>query len=185
MSAYTFKRGKIRAAETWTLDDTALSREGERITLSDITEVMFEQAVAGRQWVTVLKLAVADKTHTLQCNDTFAGQNRKQFLALAHDTVAHLNRTGSSASVRRGKGGAIGGWMMVIAGLALLLGSLYFIYGSFQNGHGAVNYVLGGGAALLGGALIKLGEPWKPLPDQTLGDLLLQITNLRVAADRG
>ena len=181
MGEYTFKRAKIRSPETWTLNDGTLSRDGESIALSDVSEVMFEQAAAGRQWVTVLKLTTPSKTHTLQCNDGFAGENRKQFLALCNETVRTLAITGSSATVRQGKGAAIGGWMMVLAGLAFLIGGLFFIWSAFARGHGLVNFVIGAVAAIGGAFFIKLGEPWKAPPEEDLDALSLRLVNIRTA----
>lgn len=181
MGEYTFKRAKIRKPETWTLSDTSLSRDGESITLSDVTEVMFEQAVAGRQWVTVFKLATGDKTHTLQCNDGAIGQSRQQFLALCNNTISQMATSGSAATVRQGKGAAIGGWMMVLAGLVFLFVGLFFIWSAFARGHGAVNFIIGGGAALLGAFFIKMGEPWKAQAPETLSDLNQRLVNIRAA----
>lgn len=184
MREYTFKRAKIRKPETWTLSDTMLSREGESITLSDVTEIMFEVAAAGRLWVNVLKLKTETTSHSLQCNDTFTGQNRQQFLALSLATANQLAASGSSAIVRHGKGAAIGGWMMAIAGLAFVLMGMFFLYGSFQNGHGLLNYVFGGGAILLGAFIIKMGEPWKAAPKEELSDLAQRLLNIQLAASR-
>lgn len=180
MGTYTFRRAKIRKPETWTLTDDSLSRDSENIVLRDITEVMFEQTAARRLWVTVIKFVTEDKTHTLQCNDSFSGPNRQQFLALAYDTVQQLNRTGSSASVRQGKGALIGGWMLAIAGLALAIGGLFFLYAGITGGSGkAAPFVIGGGALLVGALFVKMGEPWKAQPDVDLAGLSLQLANIR------
>ena len=185
MSNYTFKRGKIRQPETWTLTEASLSGDGEIITLADITEVMFEQAAAGRQWITVLKLVAGETTHTLQCNDSYAGPNRQQFMALVSDTVLQLSRSDSTATVRQGKGAAIGGWMMVLAGLAFLIAGLFFIYSGITNGGGATPIIIGGGAALLGAWFIKMGEPWKAPPALDIAGLSQQLANIRGMMARG
>lgn len=182
MDQFTFKRAKIRSPETWTLTDETLSREGESITLSNITEVMFEVAMAGRVFVNVLKLTTDQKTHSLQCNDSFSGESRQQFLALCSATVSRLAVSGSSAKVRQGKGGAIGGWMMALAGLVLLFGGLFFAYASVANGHIFPNVIFGGGAALIGAFFIKMGEPWKAAPEESLNSLGDRLLNIRLAA---
>lgn len=183
MTEYIFKRAKVRRPETWTLSEGILSREGESISLKDVSEIMFTQAIAGRQWVTVLKLTTDEKTHTLQCNDQHAGQNRRQFISLASDTVSAMKRLNPDVSIRQGKGALIGSVMLFLAGLTFLLGGLFFIYGSYQNGHGALNFILGGLAVAIGIWFIKLGEPWKPLPKQGLEGLQQFIMNTRMAMD--
>ncbi|MEO0438983.1 MAG: hypothetical protein AAF098_19020 [Pseudomonadota bacterium] len=183
MGTYTFKRVKIRQPETWNLTDVSLSRDGETIVLDDITEVMFEQAATRIVWVTVMKVVTREKTYTLQCNDNFSGPNRQQFLSLVHDTVHQLSRSGSTATVRQGKGAAIGGWMMVFAGLVFLFGGLLFIK-SVISGGGATPFIIGGIAALIGALFVKMGEPWKAPPDVDLAGLSQQLANIRTMMTR-
>jgi len=182
MGEYTFKRGKIRGAETWTLSDTTLSRDSESIELADISKVMFEQASAGRQWVTVLKLAVGDKTHTLQCTDAFAGQSRHQFMALCADTASKLNTAGSPATVRQGKGNAALGWFFAAMGVVLFgLGLYWFISMALDDGGLGAALALGGIMMALGAFCIWVGSPWKKPPEQDLAALHQQLINIRAA----
>ena len=183
MRQFTFKRAKIRQPETWTLTNDTLSREGETINLRDVTEVMFEQATAGRVWATAMKITTPTKVHALQCNAPFASPVRKQFVDLCAATIGQLKANGSEADVRQGKAGSVGAWGLAIVGAGLLLFALIFLFTEvLQNTRGrgfgiGMSAVMG----LLGAFLIWSGSPWKKPPEQDLAALHQQLTNIRAA----
>lgn len=168
MSDYTFKRGPIRSAETWTLDESSLQCGSRSLRWEDVKVVLFSDMPSKRLIISELVFKTTGKKVQLQCNDRLHGESRTNFLGLCREVTERLESANPEVRFLPTMGEQVLGWMMLMLGVAAAIWGLYFaaVNGIMDRGNNGSGFALGMGiAALLLGALFAWAfSPWKKKP---------------------
>lgn len=165
MTEYTFKRGPVRSAETWTLDESSMQCGSKALRWEDVNVVLFSDMPSKRIIISELVFKTTGKKVQLQCNDRLHGESRTNFLTMCRDVTERLESANPEVRFLPTMGEQVLGWMMVVLGLAAAIWGIYFavVNGFMDWGNNGSGFALGMGmgAILLCAMLLWGFSPWK------------------------
>lgn len=172
MTEYSFSRGPVRSAETWSVDETGITTDrGRTIPWGQVTEAEFSDMPGNRRLQVVqLTLVVGEERVNTQCNAPRNSPSRLAFLRMCHDVTGQLNRARPDVRFMPAKGFSVFTWGFFAIALGIgAFGLFYLITGLADWGGRGSGFAVGMGAfaLLLALFLAWSASPWKKVPPKT------------------